>query len=319
SVVPTPTSVITSNPASNTICAGDVIVLNASGGTTYSWSNGSLGSSISVSPSTSTSYTVSASNGVCADTSKITVSVLPAPHALISGNTNICQGTTASLTAFGGGTYSWSSGETTATIHPSASGNYSVLVTVGTCTDETSANVIVHPNPTAIAYSNTTIIQGQSANLSATGGVNYVWDNGMNGANITVTPMVTTTFCVTVYDVNNCKNDTCVKVTVELCSQAGTLYLPDAFSPNGDGVNDSLRIYYGIPMCIKSLHLVLYDRWGEKVYETNDPGFRWDGVYNKGILKNSQPGGTEVYAYYMDVEIVDGNRISKKGNISLVR
>ena len=141
----------------------------------------------------------------------------------------------------------------------------------------------------------------------------------MTGANITVSPQSTTVYCVTVYDANNCLDTACVKVTVELCANAGTLYLPNAFSPNGDGDNDSLQIYYGIPQCIKTLHLIIYNRWGEKIYETNDPAFRWSGVYNKGFLQEIQKGGHEVYAYYLDVEIVDGNTISEKGNISLVK
>ena len=161
------------------------------------------------------------------------------------------------------------------------------------------------------------IIQGESAVLTASGGINYFWDTGNSGVTITVAPNATTVYCVTAYDAIGCKDSACVKVTVEICT--GTVYLPNAFSPNGDGENDSLQIYYGIPKCIKSFHLVIYNRWGEKIYETVDSGFRWSGVYNSGLLKETQKGGTEVFAYYMEAEIADGTSVSQKGNISLVK
>jgi hypothetical protein len=64
---------------------------------------------------------------------------------------------------------------------------------------------------------------------------------------------------------------------------------------------------------------VIYNRWGEKIYETEDPGFRWNGVYNSGILKDTQKGNTQVFTFYMEADIADGTRVTKKGNISIVR
>jgi hypothetical protein len=65
--------------------------------------------------------------------------------------------------------------------------------------------------------------------------------------------------------------------------------------------------------CIATLHLIIYDRWGEKIYETADPYFSWDETYPKKIL-NSQ-----VLAYYLSVGFIDGNALNRKGNISLAR
>jgi gliding motility-associated-like protein len=316
-VVPVPTPTIT---ATNTlICGGDRTTLTASGGTTYSWSNGMTSSSIAVTPSATTTYAVTSGNGVCTDTATVKITVLPPPIATVSGNNNLCQGNAATLTASGGGTYSWSSGQTTAVINPSTAGSYSVVVTIGTCRDTATSTVTVNPNPAATVSPDVIIIQGQSTTLTASGGTNYVWDNGMNGNPITVSPLSTTNYCVTVYDANNCKDTACVTVIVERCSDAGTLYLPNAFSPNGDGANDSLQIFYGIPQCVKSFHLVIYNRWGEKVYETGDPAFKWDGIYDKGLLLGTGEANTEVFTYYMNVEILDGSKVARKGNISLVR
>jgi gliding motility-associated-like protein len=316
SVVPSPTITVSNN---TTICSGDATTLIASGGVNYLWiNNGASTSVIIVSPSSLTTYSVSTTIGTCSDIGNVTVSVLPKPIATIIGN-NICQGFIATLTATGGGTYLWNTNETTKVINPTATGNYSVTVSLGTCTVTAVKNIVVNPNPTATAFSDVTIFQGQSANLSATGGIAYVWDNSMTGAGIKVSPLNTTIYCVTVYDANKCYDTACVTVRVEQCSNAGYLYLPNAFSPNGDGENDNLEIYHGAKECVKLFYLVLYNRWGEKIYETNDPAFKWNGIYNSGLFKNTNQGGTEVYVYYLNAETVDGIKVSKKGNISLVR
>ena len=314
-VLPVPTPSMTATNL--TICGGNPTTLSASGGTTYQWSNGQTTATIIITPGSTTTYSVVAGNGICTGTTSVTVNVLPSPNAVINGNLNICQGSAASLTASGGTSYSWSTGQTTAGINPSAPGSYSVVATTGSCSDAAVANVVVHPLPTATAFSNVLIIQGQSTNLTATGGVSYLWTNNMTGSSITVSPQTTTYYCVTATDGNGCSDTACVTVTVEHCT--GTLFLPNAFSPNGDGDNDSLQIYYRIPQCIESLKLIIYNRWGEKVYETNDRAFRWSGIYNSGLLQNTMVGGHEVYAYYLEVKMVDGQSISKKGNISLLK
>lgn len=314
-VLPSPTVTITSS--NTTICGGDVVTLNAQGGASYVWSNTATSSTTVVNPASTTTYTVIATSGSCNDTAVITVTVTPPPPATISGNNNICQGQSVTLTASpSGATYVWSSGETTQSINPTVAGNYSVLVSTGPCKDSAYITTVIAPNPVAVAYSDTTIIAGLNAYLSASGGTTYVWDNSMTGANITVSPVATTEYCVTVYDNNNCMDTACVTVTVDVCSKI--LYLPNAFSPNGDLENDELQIYYNAPVCIEKFKLVIYNRWGEKVYQTTDPLFKWDGGY-KGWIFGTQTGGTQVYMYYLKAEIMGGTKIERKGNISLVQ
>ena len=193
---------------------------------------------------------------------------------------------------------------------------YTVTVTIGNCTDTASATVSVVPGPTVTVSSNVTITQGQTVSLTATGGGTYSWNNGATNSVITVSPMVNTGYCVTVSN-GSCIDTACVTVTVEPvdCSPSATgeLFLPNAFSPNTDGENDVLKIYFGNMYCIESLELHIYNRWGEKVFETTDPNFKWDGSY-----KNKMEG-TEVFVYYMKAELISGDKIVKKGNISLVR
>ena len=317
SVTPSPKITLATNPASTTICAGDAITITASGGTSYLWNTGATTSSITVSPTTSTTYSVSTQLNSCFADSSINITVISNPQAVISGNGDICVGETATLTASGGVTYLWSTGATTTTINPATAGTYSVIAQIGRCMNTTTKVVTVHSNPTAIAYSDITIAEGQSTTLSASGGISYVWNNNMTGSTITVSPLTTTAYCVAVADVFGCKDTACVTVTVVECK--GEPYLPNAFSPNGDGENDELKLYFNFPFCIQSLELVIYNRWGEKIFETNDPDFKWNGIYNKGFLKETDQGNTGVYTYYMRISLVNGNKIDRKGNISIVR
>lgn len=93
----------------------------------------------------------------------------------------------------------------------------------------------------------------------------------------------------------------------------GTFFLPNAFSPNSDNENDFLRIYFGDKDCVKELSFVLFDRWGEKVFETNDPYFQWDGIYKEKTMSSS------VLVYHLAATLSDKTVIKKKGNISLLR
>ena len=123
-------------------------------------------------------------------------------------------------------------------------------------------------------------------------------------------------YCVIVTDtsINRCTDTACATVFVESpCDTAGTFFFPNAFSPNNDGDNDALKIYYKEKDCIATLHLIIYDRWGEQVFETTDKNFSWDGTYPNKILN------TQVLAYHLTVGFTNSKSINRKGNISLVR
>ena len=90
----------------------------------------------------------------------------------------------------------------------------------------------------------------------------------------------------------------------------GDVFVPNAFSPNDDGMNDLECV---MNKCIVSMHFVIYDRWGEKVFETNDPKFCWDGTY-RGQLMNDA-----TFMYKLEAVLNNGQQVSKKGNVSLIR
>jgi gliding motility-associated-like protein len=302
----------------NATYAGSAIV-NASGGTpsySYSWSNGQTSSASSNLPAGTYSVIISDNNG-CADTSTVTIPAFPPPVPSITGADSICSGNIDMLNASGGVSYSWSTGATSQSISvsPTSQSTYSVTVTSSNgCKADTSFRIIVNPRPTTSAVSNiiTPVTYGQSATLTASGGVSYTWSNGDNGNIIIVFPTATTVYCVTATDSNNCSDTSCVTVAFQDVCASG-VYLPNAFSPNNDGENDFLQLYSENTLCVTSLHIIIYDRWGEKCFESIDPIFKWDGTY-KGTLVN-----TQVVAYYLKATLIDGKEISQKGNISLIR
>jgi gliding motility-associated-like protein len=88
------------------------------------------------------------------------------------------------------------------------------------------------------------------------------------------------------------------------------IYIPNAFSPNGDGLNDVLQVYGAI---IKEVHFMIFNQWGEKVFETNNQSVGWDGYYKR----KAQPSG--VYIYVCKLKLLDGTEVDKKGSVNLIR
>ncbi|MBU0489166.1 MAG: hypothetical protein KKD31_14565, partial [Bacteroidetes bacterium] len=200
------------------ICGGESTTLTASGGTDFLWSGGETTADITVSPTATTTYTVTVSNGgACSGSATITVTVSSSLTATIAGDSAICDGENTTLTASGGAGFLWSGGETTAeiTVSPSVSTAYSVTVsTSGGCSDTETITVTVNANPSATISGNDTICNGQSTTLTASGGTSYLWSGGQTTALINVSPSNTTIYTVTVSEVNGCSDTESYSVIV---------------------------------------------------------------------------------------------------------
>jgi gliding motility-associated-like protein len=207
-VNPLPNPVI--NPAATQICLNQSAILTAGGGTGYVWSNAAITSAITVSPGATTVYSVTVTNVYsCTATVSATVTVNPLPTPVITATrAQICFGNSDTLIATGGVSYAWSNGANTATIFvsPGTTTAYSVTVTdANTCTASTSNTVIVNPLPIVVITPPVAqICIGKSETLTASGGINYVWDNSATSAAITVSPVADSTYSVTVTDANSC-------------------------------------------------------------------------------------------------------------------
>jgi gliding motility-associated-like protein len=227
-VNPRPVVTIGSN---SPVCAGNSILLTSGGGTGYSWSGPNTFSNLLQNP-TIPSATVSASGnyivtvtgtGGCTSTSQVLVTVNANPLATAGSNSPICEGVTLNLTSSGGTSYSWNGPNsfTNLTQNPSISsvpivsaGTYTVTVTgTGSCTSTAQTTVIVNSLPIPSINGDTVLCPGENTTLTASGGVSYVWSNGSLLATNDVSPVVSTTYIVTVTNQAGCSQTTSVFVS----------------------------------------------------------------------------------------------------------
>jgi gliding motility-associated-like protein len=317
-----------------TICTGQSTTLTGSGGTLYNWQPGNLsGSSVTVTPASTTTYTLTVvdANGCTAtDFVTITVSVCTTPVAALSASDNtICESTCIDFTDMSTGTptgWQWnfpgavpssSTQQNPTNICYNTPGNYSVTLIAtnafGSDTITMTNAISVGTTPAVNAGPFTTIAIGNSTQLHATGGAGtYSWSpptglNNPNSQNPVASPTVTTTYTVTYTDGFGCTaSDT---VTVEVI-EAYSLFVPGAFSPNNDGNNDVL---YVRGAGIKQLSFVVFDRFGEKVFESSSVNDGWDGTF-RGKDMN-----TGIYVWYVDAVFYNATTQKLKGDVSLVR
>ncbi|MEP7197585.1 MAG: hypothetical protein ABI851_13770, partial [Saprospiraceae bacterium] len=249
-VVPNPTAGIT--PAVALICLGQTQILTGTGGATYLWNTGETTVSISKSPVTTTTYTVTVTNASGCTNSASRIVTVSIPTASISpAAPSVCIGQSTTLTASGGGTYLWSTGANTAaiTVTPAISTIYTVTVTNASgCTATSSALVTVNPLPIAgISPVAPTVCIGSSTTLTGTGGGTYLWSTGANTTSISVSPIVNTTYTVTVTSGLGCTASATKTVTVLTPpTLSSTKVEPTTcFAPNG---SINLTVAGGIPL-----------------------------------------------------------------------
>ncbi len=264
----------------------------------YTWQNGSVADTFLV--TTPGLYYVAVNLSNCIITDSINVYGYPAP-SLIVADTAICNGDTLLLpwgqAVHNGGEYT--------NILFSIKGCDSLVQTV---------NVVVKPPVPAFAGNDTIALAGQPHQLKATGGVNYAWEP----ASLLNDPLIanpvaiihedSVLFTVTVKDADGCTGYDTVKIKAY---NGITYYVPNAFSPNGDGDND---IFRPIPVGIVSTeYFRIFNRYGQLLFETRQWMKGWDGTY-KG-----KPQGAGNYVWIVKGKGLNGRQVEMKGNVVLIR
>ena len=233
---------------------------------------------------------------------------------------SICVGDSTKLQASSGTGYTWTptvglSCTTCAnpTATPTTTTTYSVVVVSNCGTGSTNITISVSQPPVPSVSGNATICNAESTNLTASGGSTYAWapPTGLscsNCPNPVATPASTTTYTLVVSNgAANCFGiDT---VTVVVKGECPEIYVPTGFSPNGDNNNEMLFVFGDMT----DLHFVIYNRWGNVVFETTDKSMGWDGT------QNGKPVQSGVYAYKFSATDSKGNAVVKSGNISVIR
>lgn len=291
----------------------------------YSSPSGGIGSSTAPVPSTTnagiTNFYVSQSIGGCeSPRAAITVNVFQVLAAGPDKTIAICNGESTNLASLyntSGSTTNWFLNDVPV-IDPttvSLAGRYQLITTNSLgCMDSAFVNVIVRPPVIAFAGNDDSTESFVPYQLSGGGGLRYEWSPGpplLNNANIPnpIAILTTsTTFYLTVKDATGCKGyDT---VTIKIFK--GTdIYVPSAFTPNGDGLND---IFRPLGTTIERLdYFRIYNRYGELIFETNNLSKGWDGTYKGKDQKTDN--------YIWTLRAVDKKNVKRamKGNVILIR
>jgi gliding motility-associated-like protein len=242
----------------------------------------------------------------------------------VTGNTNVCQGSNIVLNGSGANTYTWTDGTNTystsaITLPASSNITFTLSGSTGACNSSTVIGIVVTPSFNVIVSANPTnsISLGSNVTLNASGisGGTYTWTpvtglDNPNSPSPIASPVNTTTYCVTGISSNGvCQDSSCLIVYVDkACPE---VFVPNVFSPNSDGLHDKLHIL-GLK-CIKEFTFAIFDRWGEKVFESSDKNLEWDGTYNGKDMSGA------TFVYYFKGTTYDDKLIDKKGNITIVK
>ena len=316
------------------ICIGESEQMMATGAVTYSWdpptglSDPTIAEPIAT-PSSTTTYIVTGTgtNG-CTAKDQVTVTVSPLPNVSAYPDTIVCQGHGVTLQATGGVQFAWqpttgldnpASGSPMAL--PSSDVTYTVTATdANGCSDDAQLSLTVIPSPFVDAGRDTSILLGQSLQLSGvTDGVGFEWSpliylTGVETLGPVAAPERTTTYYLTATADNGCTTTDSVVVAV---AEGAVIAVPNAFTPNGDNINDYLWIRsLGI---INIVSFRILNRWGQVVFATNTNDILdneyagWDGLHH------GQPQPMGVYAYVFKGVMPSGKEIIQSGNITLLR
>lgn len=299
------------------ICYGESTTLTALMQTSasYLWSSGETTNIINVSPTATTTYTVTVSKGTnCYSTDDVVVTVNPLPIADAGDDTQICYGDSVELNASGGANYLWNTGANTSSIleYPLTTTNYYVTVTDGKgCQSSDQVEIVVINLPTiSIFTDNNAICLGESATLNAFGANSYLWSTGQTSSSIIVQPEIPTTYSVIGTDVNGCENNDSKLIRVEDCS---TFFIPNSFTPDNNGENDYFKPV-GDFEGIKAYRINIYNQWGEIIFSSNDIYDKgWDGSFKNEMAQEG------VYSYYVMFVNAWDKEFTRTGTVTLLR
>lgn len=278
-----------------------------------------------------------ADDGCIGDTTKpVVINAKPIP-VIVEDTVNVCNNASATFTVqnpVSGGVYNWYSAATggtllgtgtTVTIN-NVTGFVNIYLesTENGCTSVTRDRATAGILPTltapvavvdsiatnALRFRWNAVANATGYQVSSDNGANWVTpSSGSTGLTHLVTGLpLGTTITLQVRALGGCLP--AASAPVSGTTRTDQVYIPNSFTPNGDGRNDVLRVYSNV---IRSMKFVVFNQWGEKIFESTDPNLAWDGTF-KG---KAQPSG--VYIYVAEIIINTGEKLDRKGAINLVR
>ena len=320
---------------SGSICKGKSFTIKAVGGATlYSWiaSDGSslpMSDQVVVQPVSDATYTVTGTVNGCSDTAISHVTVHPVPVITVT-NAGVCLRQEVHLTANGGTSYTWSTGANTASIvvAPTVTTSYTVTGTNAGCSNTATAVVSVYGNPSVSFYPNIRELSEDEPRVtffnSSTGkNLKYEWNfgdvagpsntsNELNPTHVYTTPGVYTVCLKATDSLHGCIDSTCKNIVYK---PNWTIYVPNAFTP-GDASNEGLNnVFYAYGTNILKFRMLIFDRWGNQIFESNDLYKGWDGTM-KGKQELVQK---DVYVWKIDLTDVFNKEHQYIGHVTVVK
>jgi gliding motility-associated-like protein len=317
-----------------TICLTDTVQLHVTGNALqYQWLPDATLSDLTIPdplavPTGTTTYHVTGNIGSCSDTKSVTITTVPYPVAKLGGDTIICYNTPAQLHGFhDGSVFSWSPTASLLnanTLDPIAFPPRTTEY-VFTCFDNRGCpkpgrdtiKVTVLDKIIPFAGFDTTVVIFQPLHLNAEGGVHYTWlpATGLNNPNIKDPVGIygpetdSIRYTVRVFNNAGCYDSASVKVTV--FKTAPTVFVPTAFTPNGDGLNDEV---YPVAAGIQRINYFrIFNRWGQLVFATTRDRHGWDGRIRGAVQ------GSNVFVWMVNAIDYNGKSLFLKGTLTLIR
>lgn len=303
-------------------CTGVPVELTVSGGTQYSWANSADLSATNipnpvVTTTTSNTYFVTVTN-LCGSVQDSVFVFVPIVVANAWPSDTICPGDSLPVFASGGVTYQWDPAASVldplsdnTLVFPPVATTYTVTATdANGCTDDAQLTVDLFPQPTVDAGLDVQLDFGDIGQFFATGDGSLLWSPDINISCLTcpdplVNPESTTTYTVALTDTNGCVARDAVTAFL-----AGTLYVPNAFTPDGDGIND---YFQAVATEVAEFEIMVFNRWGELLWASNSADEFWDGRYN-GTLSQ-----IDTYIWKVTMRELNGTRRSEIGHVNLIR
>nr|MBA3683534.1 gliding motility-associated C-terminal domain-containing protein [Bacteroidota bacterium] len=328
-VIPSPTIQLTT--ATPTLCIGQTFTsqITATGAQTYTWSptntiNFINPSMVIANPLVSTIYTVAGANisgtTTCIEQASISIIVAPQIVPVISPSVSICIGEKVNLTASGGSNYYWSPSEAlnvtnlaSVVSNPTSNIVYTVSIDKeGYCSNTATTAIIVNQFPKVNAGHDSTFNIDEQIFITANGTGTITWVAGeyiscKDCAQTQIQPKRDGCYVAEAVNEFGCKvkDEVCITVT-----NNWGLFIPNSFTPNGDGLNDKFLVYANSLLNYK---IEIFDRWGKLLFTSDNIENSWDGTY-KGQLCS-----LGVYTCKVNFKGVDGKDREKMGSISLIR
>ncbi len=299
-------------------------------GVTYTWSpsTGVLDPSdlnTEFGPTETTTYTLTASQGACESTSSFTINVSLEPDIMISEDFTICNGTMATLSANASesGTFTWQpideTGDEITLDDLTETTTYTVAFVDENGCDfperMVTVEVVDGVNISAISFDpEESIYQGTEVTLNVetdpSTGIVYEWSTGETTPDIIVQPLElpTVSYGITVTDDLGCEDEQ--QITLDILEPEYAI--PNAFTPDGDGVND----YFQVVVQGRNINVInarFYNRWGQLVHEGSGVNHRWSGFHKDKMAPS------DVYLYQITVQLPDGKEIVEQGELTLIR